>query len=1350
MAPDRIGRYEIQRRLGTGGMGSLYLARDPGLDRLVAIKLLKDDFQDDQDLRERFAREARSVARLRHPNIVIVFDVGEDEGRPFMAMEYIAGETLTHVLRRDPPLPLARRLGLMEELCAGLAHAHGAGIVHRDIKPANLMLDGEGVLKILDFGIARLANSGMTQDGMMMGSVNYMSPEQIVGRGVDHRTDIFATGAVLYEAIALAQAFPGAIDSGVLHSILEKGPIPLDQRVPSVDPELVRIVRQALEREPEKRYDDVNVMRRDIGRVRRRLLEDGHESGADFPHDRTIVARPKTATSGTGRPSDSDRRRKMDPERFAEVQRQQVEEHLRFSREAFAKGDYDAALQHAERAATVDSDSRLAFDLIDQSRFAIEAKAIRQLLSNASRLLSEGRLEDAAALADEASATIPDMEGADELRNEMRRVSDEISAQRERQKRIDASLARARVSIEEGGYETALRAVYEVLALDPERPEARDLEQIAKSRLQAQRQHEQARRSAYDRLKAARTLVDENKFDEAVSAINAVVPPSDTVRLAAAEALTSVRTLQRRRATDAIVAKAQTAFSEGLFEQAVSQIDAIAAEELTDNARSLRTAAVQKLTEQRELVQRRQALEAAIAATQTLISEGSIAKAYERLQDAVGTGLDDERIAALRRQIVDLAAAAEARRREEARERAAAKRVDAARQLFDSGDRHAAVALLERDSSGHGLVAAALTEMRETLEAEEERVRREAALRRQEQEARQQAAIEAARLLELERQAEEKLRRDEERRLEEERRAAQEAAEKKRLADKRQAEEKQRRDEERRLEEERKAAQQAAEAKRLEEERLREAEQREQLRRELVKQLALARERLDQGNLTGASEAATTALTLDPQNSVALKIRNDIEEETQRRDAEAARQEAARKEEVRRQAEEARRRDAEERQRELEARRLEQQVTKILKKVRKVPEHEAALGLLNEALTLAPGDPRVQTLLRERNAALENIRAEEQHRAEAREKAASEEAAQRERERLAREAQAVRERQDREARERREREEREARARHAQEEEAALTAELEARRQADAAATLVVAAPHSPQETALRGAAQEIAGETILRAPRPAPRRANVAYLGVAAGILITAAVGVMLFQGPTPTGPAPGGETPPSTAVAPPVQTPAPTVPTPVLPVPRPVPTVPTPVPTGPTPVPTVPTPVPTVPTPVPTVPTPVPTPVPTAPTPGPTVPTPVPTVPTPVPTPTPVPPVPTPVPTVSPSPNETPPRIDERAAIEQTFRAYEGAWSSLDAEAVHRVQDFTGPDMARVRASMDAARQFQVSVQIQDVSLAADGRHATVTARVRRVLIPKSAARPADTTVTNTFTMEKRGDTWVIVTLK
>jgi len=181
----QIGRYEIQHRLGKGGMGSLYLARDPGLDRLVAIKLLKDDYLDDQEFRERFAREARALARLRHPNIVVVYDFGDHDGRPFMAMEYIDGETLRQRLARTPPLKIALGLALVEDLCAGLANAHDAGIVHRDIKPDNIMVDRQGVVKLLDFGIARSAHAEsthqMTQPGMIMGTYNYMSPEQLLG-----------------------------------------------------------------------------------------------------------------------------------------------------------------------------------------------------------------------------------------------------------------------------------------------------------------------------------------------------------------------------------------------------------------------------------------------------------------------------------------------------------------------------------------------------------------------------------------------------------------------------------------------------------------------------------------------------------------------------------------------------------------------------------------------------------------------------------------------------------------------------------------------------------------------------------------------------------------------------------------------------------------------------------------------------------------------------------------------------------------------------------------------------------------------------------------------------------------
>src|SRR5262245_6998208 len=161
-------------------MGSLYRARDPRIGRVVAIKLLREDYEN-HELRDRFAREARSAGCLNHPNIVTIFDIGEHEGLPFIAMEYVAGESLDAIIQSKPALPLARKLQWIEEVCAGLAHAHEAGIVHRDIKPANLMVAAEGPIKVLDFGIAKLTSSDMTQPGAMLGTLNYMSPEQVTG-----------------------------------------------------------------------------------------------------------------------------------------------------------------------------------------------------------------------------------------------------------------------------------------------------------------------------------------------------------------------------------------------------------------------------------------------------------------------------------------------------------------------------------------------------------------------------------------------------------------------------------------------------------------------------------------------------------------------------------------------------------------------------------------------------------------------------------------------------------------------------------------------------------------------------------------------------------------------------------------------------------------------------------------------------------------------------------------------------------------------------------------------------------------------------------------------------------------
>jgi serine/threonine-protein kinase len=247
--PSSIGRYEIIRRLGEGGMGTVYLGRDPLIDRHVAIKFLRDGLENDE-LRERFIREARSAGRLQHANIVVIFDVGEQGGRPYIAMEYVPGYTVADIVRRRDTMPIQSKIRLLEQLCDGLSYAHRAGIVHRDIKPANVIINQEGVLKILDFGIARLGGAGLTMAGVLLGTLNYMSPEQITGAAVDKRSDIFAVGALCYEFLSYTRAFPGDLQDGILHRIIVQHPPALEKICPGIDPQIVAVVAKSLERSP--------------------------------------------------------------------------------------------------------------------------------------------------------------------------------------------------------------------------------------------------------------------------------------------------------------------------------------------------------------------------------------------------------------------------------------------------------------------------------------------------------------------------------------------------------------------------------------------------------------------------------------------------------------------------------------------------------------------------------------------------------------------------------------------------------------------------------------------------------------------------------------------------------------------------------------------------------------------------------------------------------------------------------------------------------------------------------------------------------------------------------------------
>lgn len=280
----RIGRYDIINKLGAGGMGVVFLARDPHVGRNVALKLLHDDFNT-EELRKRFWREARAAGQLRHQNIVTIFDVQEYEGRLFIAMEYIPGQTLSDIIEHRIPLPLARKLEIIEGLCAGLECAHKAGIVHRDIKPANVMLDDDGVVKILDFGIAKAVGpelgpmTQLTMQHAVIGTIGYISPEHISGGPVNQRSDMFAAATVAYELLTYQKPF-GTISQDISRRSLIGDITPMGGLGVSVPTSIEQIVLKGLSPRPTDRHRDMATMRREFASVRANLIR--NPTGTDI------------------------------------------------------------------------------------------------------------------------------------------------------------------------------------------------------------------------------------------------------------------------------------------------------------------------------------------------------------------------------------------------------------------------------------------------------------------------------------------------------------------------------------------------------------------------------------------------------------------------------------------------------------------------------------------------------------------------------------------------------------------------------------------------------------------------------------------------------------------------------------------------------------------------------------------------------------------------------------------------------------------------------------------------------------------------------------------------------------
>ncbi len=303
------GRYRLDELLGVGGMSSVYRAHDGVLERDVAVKVLHDRFTGDAEYVERFRREARAIARLSHPNIVTVIDRGEADGCQYIVFEHVRGDNLKEVVRAAERLPVPTALALAHQAARGLAFAHENGIVHRDVKPQNVLVDEDGVAKVMDFGIARASgpDEGLTQTGTILGTSDYLSPEQAVGKPVDERSDQYSLGVLLYELLTGDVPYPG--DSMIAVAMRHvNDPVPsVRERRPDVSPRVEALVRRAMAKEPRDRFPTMDAL---IAALEACLADEAKDGGEPDTGATQVIVPSGAPTPGRTRRAESRAERK--------------------------------------------------------------------------------------------------------------------------------------------------------------------------------------------------------------------------------------------------------------------------------------------------------------------------------------------------------------------------------------------------------------------------------------------------------------------------------------------------------------------------------------------------------------------------------------------------------------------------------------------------------------------------------------------------------------------------------------------------------------------------------------------------------------------------------------------------------------------------------------------------------------------------------------------------------------------------------------------------------------------------------------------------------------------------------
>jgi len=473
-SPSRLGRYEIVDELGKGAMGVVYLARDPLIGRLVALKTFRVGYSvrdlEMEQFRARFIREAQSAGILSHPGIVTIHDVveGSDEGVAFIAMEYVRGTNLKALLQRDGPLDVTLAAAIVEQVADALDYAHTRGVVHRDIKPANIILTAEKRVKITDFGIARLDTSNLTQEGQLLGTPNYMAPEQILGKDVDNRADIFSLGVVLYEMLTRHKPFQGDNLTVVSHRIVYDHFTPPRQYIGELPPGVERVLSRALEKDPAARYqragDLAEELKRAVAPVPSGEALNDTMSFSEIP----LLPPPPMAAPGAGS-SVSPARPPGPPlrDRLAALARSLSWE--RVATEAFAAAALSVLIGAVALLA-------LGWGPVPSPTPAEQARGqVLERLAEGHAHMRAGRWGAAVAAYREAERLAPDLPGPRRLRQAAARKPAELQRLVEEEQRVGEQLGKADLAMATKHYEDAALAATTVVAVDPRNQRAQEI-----------------------------------------------------------------------------------------------------------------------------------------------------------------------------------------------------------------------------------------------------------------------------------------------------------------------------------------------------------------------------------------------------------------------------------------------------------------------------------------------------------------------------------------------------------------------------------------------------------------------------------------------------------------------------------------------------------------------------------------------------------------------------------------------------------------------------------------------------------------------------------------------------------